>query len=97
MPSNKDFSLSATYSSPASRPFSFAKAIPSPPSASVADKTTYLESLGRAVSSAQDQINKELTARMDEDNARAAGNGSRGVDEAKEEENYGEEVQEEED
>ena len=49
----------------------------------------------------QEVINKELTARMEEDNARAAEglNGKakvKGVDENKEEENYGEEVVDEE-
>ena len=43
----------------------------------------------------QEQINTELTARMEEDKAREAGNGKGAVDEAKEEDNYGEEVVEE--
>jgi hypothetical protein len=50
----------------------------------------------------QEQINKELTKRMEEDKAKEANgvNGgskakAKGVDESKEEENYGEEVPEE--
>lgn len=50
----------------------------------------------------QEVVNKELTARMEEDNKKAAdaqgkdGNAKvKGVDEKKEEENYGEEVVEE--
>lgn len=51
----------------------------------------------------QEKINQELTARMEEDKAREAenANGSKVnggvIDEAKEEDNYGEEVVEEED
>ncbi|KAM4066918.1 gon7 family protein [Hirsutella rhossiliensis] len=87
-------SLTATYTSPSNEPFTVATAIPAPPSGSVADKTQYLEALRQAVDDAQAQINKELTARMQEDNA-AAGNkiaAKLGIDEDKEEENYGEEV-----
>ncbi len=46
----------------------------------------------------QEAINRELTARMEEDNDKAGENGaaneakSKGVDEAKEEDNYGEEA-----
>ena len=66
---------------------------------SVDDRTNYLASLRKAVLSAQQQINVELTARMDEDKSREAGATSSpnkklkpAVDETKEEENYGEEV-----
>jgi hypothetical protein len=72
--------------------------------AKVADKTAYLIALRAATTELQSQINTELTARMDEDKAReAAGKESGGdetkkvVDEDAEEENYGEEVQEEDD
>ncbi|OAQ99152.1 hypothetical protein LLEC1_02401 [Akanthomyces lecanii] len=62
------------------------------------DKTSYLAALRTAVADAQATINKELTARMEEDNkARDASADAAAVDDAKEEENYGEEVQEEED
>jgi hypothetical protein len=92
--------LTAQYQSPGNQPFIVTNAIPAPPSDSLADKTAYLEALRKAVSSTQDSINKELTARMDEDKDRDASAGSssrKGVDDLKEEENYGEEVQEEED
>lgn len=89
--------LSATYSCPGSEPFTFSRSLPAPASTSVADRTKYLSSLREAVASAQDQINKELTERMEEDNARVANGGAKGVDEVKEEENYGEEIQEDED
>ena len=84
---------SAAYSSPKSVPFALTEAIPA-----AEDKTLHLASLRKAVISLQIQINRELTARMDEDKARESGtNAAPAVDEAKEEENYGEEVQEEED
>ena len=41
----------------------------------------------------QETINKELTSRMEDD--KAVADGKSGVDEAKEEDNYGEEVPEE--
>lgn len=90
----KTLGLTATYKSPASEPFTTSQSIPAPPSTSVSDKTAYLSSLRQAVTSTQEQINKELTERMEQDKAREGSN-SRGVDDAKEEENYGEEVVEE--
>ncbi|PTB41243.1 uncharacterized protein TrAFT101_010136 [Trichoderma asperellum] len=90
-----DPALTASYSSPASAPFSITKSITAPPTPlDPAGKSKYLESLRASVAAAQDQINKELTTRMEEDKARE---GAAAVDEEKEEENYGEEVQEEED
>lgn len=86
--------LTATYNGPASEPFTVKHSIPTPPSASVSDKTQYLDELRNAVTATQDQINQELTARMEQDKARS-GDGKPAVDDAKEEENYGEEVQEE--
>lgn len=97
--------LSAKYTSPTNDTFIFSAAIPNSPAlsttddsaeskkAQVAAKTQYLASLRAAVSKAQDAINKELTACMEEDKARDAKNA--GVDDAKAEENYGEEVAEE--
>lgn len=90
----KDLNLTASYQSPTSEPFTITNSLPAPPSTSVADKTQYLSALRQAISSAQDQINKDLTSRMEQDKARE-GNATKGVDEAKEEENYGEEVQDE--
>ncbi|OAA64004.1 Gon7 [Cordyceps fumosorosea ARSEF 2679] len=84
-------SLTAEYASPANDAFTVATALPSTDT----NKTSYLAVLRAAVVDAQATINKELTARMDEDKARDAG--AAAVDDAKEEENYGEEVQEEED
>lgn len=97
----KDKTLSATYRSPASEAFTVTENIPAPPSASVTDKAAYLVALRQALSSTQAQINKELTERMEQDKARddakADAGGNKTVDDVKEEENYGEEVQEDED
>lgn len=92
--------LSATYQSAANQGFSFSSSLPAISSAAVETRTKYLKDLRQAVLWIQEQVNKELTARMEEDNGRAAGTPSgqpraAGVDEAKEEENYGEEVPEE--
>lgn len=99
MSQSKEKTLTAQYQSPANEPFTANSTIPAPPSDSLADKSAYLGALRQAISSTQDRINKELTARMEEDKARDtnAGSGKKGVDDLKEEENYGEEVQEEED
>lgn len=96
MAQDKNLNLTATYNSPTSEPFTITHTLPAPASASVSDKSQYLSSLRQAVSATQDQINKELTSRMEEENSRSA-NGAKAVDEAKEEENYGEEVVQEED
>lgn len=104
-----DIALTAAYKSPNNEHFTITKTIPTPPSTSVQDKTTvqdktqYLEALRKAVTETQEQVNKELTTRMEEDKAREAASNGGGTaaelraDEDKEEENYGEEVQEEED
>lgn len=100
MAASTSINLSAAYSSPTNKPFTLAESIPTQSTSSVDDKTQYLSKLRAAVNNAQDQINKELTARMEEDKARDGSSKSeaaKGVDEDKEEENYGEEVQEEED
>lgn len=90
----RSLDLTAAYTSPANDPFSLTASIPAPPSGSVADKTAYLEALRGAVADAQDQVNKALTQRMEEDKARD-GAAKPAVDEDKEEQNYGEEVQDE--
>lgn len=89
--------LSGKYTSPANDAFAIHTPLPSASSAaaSTADKTSYLGALRAAVTDAQATINKELTQRMEEDKARDAGGAPAAVDDAKEEENYGEEVQEE--
>lgn len=91
--------LTATYTTTPQTmnpPFTITIAIaaPTPPSQTpLEQKTAYLRSLRAAVLGAQEEINKELTQRMEEDNARAGGGGA-GRD-AKDEENYGEEMVEE--
>lgn len=96
-PPTEQLVFSATYQSDVSEPFSFSQTLPAPDTASVQQKTDYLAKLRHAVVDVQEKINKELTARMDEDKARdASGRKIPDVDEAKEEENYGEEVVEEE-
>lgn len=77
--------LSATYTSPTSAPFTLAHTLPP------ADHAPYLASLRGAAAALQDNVNRELTRRMEEDKAREGK-----ADEVKEEENYGEEVVEEE-
>lgn len=107
---NQELSLKASYSSPTNEPFTLSHSLPAPPSGTtnptVPDKTAYLAKLRQSVGTLQEQINKELTQRMEEDKTKAADeaikNGkaaaaAAAVDEAKEEENYGEEMQEEED
>lgn len=91
-------SLRAKYTSPSNEAFSVDKPLPAAPSSTdVTAKTEYLSALRAAVTSTQEQVNKELTARVEEDKARAAPSDAKkaAVDEEKEEENYGEEVQEE--
>jgi hypothetical protein len=96
--------LSASYNSPTNAPFTHTEKIPTPPSDKTSDKTAYLAALRKATATMQEQINKELTQRMEEDKAKEAGgvNGAskakaKGFDESKEEDNYGEEVPEDED
>jgi len=98
--------MSVTYTSPANESFVLDQPLPLISSASVADRTSYLSALGGAVIAMQERVNKELTARMEQDNAATAAaeatHGSQrkstpAVNDAKEEENYGEEVQEDDD
>ncbi|TVY76051.1 hypothetical protein LSUE1_G006439 [Lachnellula suecica] len=83
--SPKTPSLTTTYTSPTNAPFTHTTPLPAP-----TDKAAYLSALRTATTQMQEQVNKELTARMEQDKALADG----GVDEAKEEDNYGEEVAE---
>ncbi|TAQ85669.1 hypothetical protein B7494_g6011 [Chlorociboria aeruginascens] len=92
--------LTATYSSPTNHPFTHAQNLPPPPTDKPRDRTTYLSSLRIATAKMQEVINQELTARMEDDKANGAltigsGVSKSKVDEAKEEDNYGEEVVEE--
>ncbi|PTB61790.1 hypothetical protein BBK36DRAFT_1163635 [Trichoderma citrinoviride] len=93
--------LTTSYTSPTNAPFAIAESIPAPPptaSLDAASKSKYLAALRASVASAQDKINQELTARMKEDKKREEAAGLKHpVDDEKEEENYGEEVQGEED
>ncbi|KAK8145239.1 hypothetical protein G3M48_004716 [Beauveria asiatica] len=90
--------LTASYTSPTNEAFAITTPLPSSYSSSSSDKTSHLGALRVAVADAQDTINKELTARMEEDKARdasaAGAAAAAAVDDAMEEENYGEEVQE---
>jgi hypothetical protein len=91
--------LSATYQSPTNESFTTTYQIPAPPSDKTTDRTAYLAALREATAALQEQINIKLTARMEEDKARESANGfakAKGVDEAKEEDTYGEEIPEEE-
>ncbi|KAK4172089.1 hypothetical protein QBC36DRAFT_81391 [Triangularia setosa] len=90
--------LTVSYTSSNNAPFtvSLPQTTPTPISTStnaVEAKQQYLSQLRQSVLSFQDRVNKELTSRMEEDNARA-GTAANGADN-KEEENYGEEVVEE--
>ncbi|KAK2612819.1 hypothetical protein QQS21_001099 [Conoideocrella luteorostrata] len=93
---NYQVNLTAAYKSPDNESFTITKVLPAMQSASVEDKTTYLGAVRKAVTETQEQINKELTARMEEEKIRGATSGlatKLGADEDKEEENYGEEAQ----
>ncbi|KAL2203645.1 Gon7-domain-containing protein [Sarocladium strictum] len=97
MAESQQTALTGSYKSPDNASFSVNESLPTlPATASVNEKTKYLNSLREAITSAQDQINKELTQRMEDDKVRlAAGAPGAKIDDAKEEENYGEEVPEE--
>ncbi|POR31954.1 Uncharacterized protein TPAR_07835 [Tolypocladium paradoxum] len=94
MSQKQSLDLTAAYTSPTNEPFGVTASIPAPPSSSTADTTAYLDALRTAVADTQDQVNRALTQRMEEDKARD-GAPKLAVDEDKEEENYGEEVQDE--
>lgn len=99
-PASTKMLLTATYASPTNAPFTITTALAPPASGTAAptvpDKTAYLAALRTAAAGLQEQINKKLTQRMDEDNKTAASN-KKALDDAKAEENYGEEGQEDED
>ncbi|KAI0145279.1 hypothetical protein GGR57DRAFT_303635 [Xylariaceae sp. FL1272] len=93
--------LKATYTSPtASQTFtSPALSLPLPQSTSstsIQQKQAYLSALRSQTTALQERINEELTRQMEIDNQRGIEDGVNGkkrkVDEAAEEENYGEEV-----
>ncbi|WQF81286.1 Putative EKC/KEOPS complex, subunit Gon7 protein [Colletotrichum destructivum] len=84
------FRFSATYKSPTNEPFTFSESLTAPPTSGAGDKAAYLNALRNSINAAQDNINRELTARMEEDKANDAAKSA--VDDAFEEENYGEEA-----
>ncbi|KAH8899484.1 hypothetical protein GQ53DRAFT_816618 [Thozetella sp. PMI_491] len=90
----KTFDVSVSYRSPSNDSFDITKPLVPPADAGVEAKIKYLKNLREAVISSQEEINRNLTARMEEDKARETQGPKTVVDEAKEEENYGEEVQE---
>ncbi|OCK79657.1 hypothetical protein K432DRAFT_405396 [Lepidopterella palustris CBS 459.81] len=83
--------LAATYTSPSyssSSPKIFIHPLPTLRTSIASDRTAYLSTLRSSITLLQTSINAFLTQRMEEDNTASA----KGVDEAKEEENYGEEI-----
>lgn len=95
--------ISATYQGPSNDNFVVAREItslvessqtPASETISLAAKTNFLKDLRASVAEVQEQVNKELTARMEADKAREAGTSvtANVVNEADEEQNYGEEV-----
>ncbi|TLD06408.1 uncharacterized protein PgNI_08189 [Pyricularia grisea] len=94
--------VSASYKGPSDDSFVVNREIPIPAASSqtpgietmsLADKTNFLKDLRTSVAAVQDQVNKELTQRMEADKAREAGTAAAAtVNEAEEEQNYGEEV-----
>ncbi|KAG9233892.1 hypothetical protein BJ875DRAFT_505072 [Amylocarpus encephaloides] len=92
------FNLQASYQSPANEPFTHTQELPALASDKPGEKVTYVSALRKAAVVMQEQINKELTSRMEEDKKREGEKGTAHdakVDEAKEEDTYGEEVVEE--
>lgn len=84
--------LSATYTSSGNEPFTVTSPLTnSSTTLTTESRTTYLRSLRVAALSVQNSVNKELTARMEQDNAK-----SQQPNDSKDEENYGEEAQEDE-
>lgn len=89
--------LHAAYVAPdQSRTFEHSISSPLPSADAVPQKVTYLAELRKLVPTLQNDINVFLTERMEEDKKAAEAQGRKVSDkEAKEEENYGEEVVEE--
>lgn len=59
---------------------------------STEERVVYLSALRTSAVHLQDEINNFLTLKMEQDKAAAEGTGKSGTDDAKDEENYGEEV-----
>jgi len=85
--------LTATYSAPFTGPKSFTQSLPAcSEEPSTIERTASLTALRTAITTTQDQINAFLTHKMEEDNQKAGA--AAAVDDAKAEENYGEEAAE---
>lgn len=83
--------LKATYTAPGASEESFKEALPAvSKEVSTEERTEYLGKLRTSITSIQDQINVFLTHKMEEDNAKAGA--AAAAQDAKEEENYGEET-----
>lgn len=83
----------ASYTSPNNASFNLEHDLPRIESSAPKDRAIYLRALRSAALKLQETVNMELTQRMEEDNIKSTGANKNGkVDEAKEEENYGEEV-----
>lgn len=109
-PGSNPTTLKATYTSAQNPPFTLTQhlSLPETTPPTQQQKSAYLHSLRKSASAIQEQINKELTQRMEEDKARESNgvDGSKSVgakkksvviDDEAEEENYGEEVVEDSD
>lgn len=96
--SSPNVTVVAEYKSPAaSQTFQLSQPI-LPIDKSSSETTAYLSSLRKSVAQMQDTINEVLTKRMDEDKRAAADHDGTEItiDEQKEEDNYGEEVDDDE-
>jgi hypothetical protein len=82
--------LKADYSAPKSAPETFKEALPAiSKDPSTEERTAYLTALRTSITGMQDQVNVFLTKKMEEDNQKAGA--AAAAQDAKEEENYGEE------
>jgi len=85
-------SLTAEYRASDAATRSFTQALPScSPTPATEERTAYLSALHTSVGKMQDEVNAFLTQKMEEDK-NATGSSADPANEAKEEENYGEEV-----
>jgi hypothetical protein len=83
--------LSAVYNAPSSEEKTFDQSLPiCSDESSPSERTAYLAALRTSITDAQDQINAFLTQKMEEDNKKSGV--ASAIDDAKAEENYGEEV-----
>lgn len=91
-PSDKEQTeVTALYIGPSSTK-TFAHTLPSSSTQNTKEKTEYLSALRKSVILLQAEVNEYLTARMEDDKA-TTGSSGQAVDEQKQEQNYGEEVE----